>query len=68
MVRTLYIRTQPWFAFIERNFALLRRYWPWELSWTVYSGAIVLSIGAKVVLFVMIVVIKVAELFARCWK
>jgi len=45
MVRTVYIRTQPWLAFIERNFALLRRYWPWELSWTVYSGAIVLSIG-----------------------
>lgn len=45
MVRTLYVRGQPWLAFIERNFALLRRYWPWELSWTVYSGAIVLSIG-----------------------
>lgn len=45
MVRTVYIRSQPWFAFIERNFALLRRYWPWELSWTVYSGAMVLSIG-----------------------
>ena len=45
MAHAIYIRTQPWFAFIERNFALLRRYWPWELSWTVYSGAIVLSIG-----------------------
>lgn len=45
MVRTLCIRGQPWYAFIERNFTLLRRYWPWELSWTIYSGAIVLSIG-----------------------
>ncbi len=45
MARVTYLRIQPWFAFIERNFALLCRYWPWELSWTVYSGAIVLSIG-----------------------
>jgi len=33
------------YAFVGRNFSLLRRYWPWEVSWLLYSSALVLSIG-----------------------
>lgn len=39
------LKTQPIHAFMGRNFALLRRYWPWEATWLVYSSAIVMSIG-----------------------
>ncbi len=33
------------YAFIERNFNLSRRYWPWELAFLVYSVAGALSIS-----------------------
>lgn len=33
------------YAFMERNFFLVRRYWTWELVWLVYSIANCLSIG-----------------------
>ena len=36
---------QPMAGFIGRNFALLRRYLPWEMSWLLYSAATALSIG-----------------------
>lgn len=32
------------YAFVERNFSLVRRYWGWELVWLVYSIASTLSI------------------------
>ena len=27
------------YAFVERNFNLIKRYWTWELVWLVYSTA-----------------------------
>lgn len=32
------------YAFVERNFNLVRRYWGWEVVWLVYSIASTLSI------------------------
>ncbi|HEC35911.1 MAG TPA: ABC transporter permease, partial [Anaerolineae bacterium] len=32
------------YAFVERNFNLVRRYWGWELVWLAYSIASTLSI------------------------
>src|SRR3989304_263056 len=33
------------YAFMERNFFLVRRYWTWELVWLAYSTANCLAIG-----------------------
>jgi ABC-2 type transport system permease protein len=33
------------FAFVERNFNLIKRYWSWELVWLVYSTAESLSVS-----------------------
>ena len=33
------------YAFVERNFNLVRRYWGWEVAWFVYSVAHALAIG-----------------------
>ena len=33
------------FAFVERNFNLIRRYWSWELVWLVYSTADSLAVS-----------------------
>jgi ABC-2 type transport system permease protein len=33
------------YAFIERNYHLVRRYWSWEIVWLAYSTANCLSIG-----------------------
>ena len=41
----VWLKAQPVYAFVGRNFALLRRYLPWELSWLAYSIGIVLSMG-----------------------
>ncbi len=45
LVLSANLSAQPLLAFVGRNFALLRRYWPWEVSWLVYSTALVLSMG-----------------------
>ena len=45
IVLSAYIKAQPAYAFIGRSFALIKRYWPWETTWLLYSSAIVLSIG-----------------------
>ena len=45
MVMAAQLRLQPIYAFVGRNFALLRRYWVWEVNWLLYSVAIVLSMG-----------------------
>ncbi len=33
------------YAFIERNFYIVRRYWAWELVWVVYSVVNSLSVS-----------------------
>ena len=33
------------YAFVERNWNLVRRYWAWELVWLVYSVANSLSVS-----------------------
>lgn len=33
------------YAFVERNFNLVKRYWGWEVAWLVYSVAHALAIG-----------------------
>ncbi len=38
-------KAQPTYAFVGRSFALTKRYWPWEITWLLYSTAMVLSIG-----------------------
>jgi ABC-2 type transport system permease protein len=40
---TLQLRAS--FAFVERNFNLIKRYWSWELVWLVYSIAESLSVS-----------------------
>lgn len=42
---TVRLKARPFYAFLGRSFALMKRYWPWEVSWLIYSSAIVLSIG-----------------------
>ena len=36
--------TRAAYAFVERNFNLMKRYWGWEVVWLVYSIANSLSI------------------------
>lgn len=38
-------KAQPTYAFVGRSFSLTKRYWPWEITWLMYSVAMVLSIG-----------------------
>ncbi len=38
-------KAQPTYAFVGRSFSLTKRYWPWEITWLLYSVAMVLSIG-----------------------
>ena len=33
------------YAFVERNFNLVKRYWGWEIAWLIYSVAHALAIG-----------------------
>ena len=33
------------YAFMERNFNLIKRYWSWELVWLVYSTADSLAVS-----------------------
>ncbi len=44
-VLKIYLRLQPVCAFLGRSVALLRRYWPWEVTWLLYSCAMVLAVG-----------------------
>ncbi len=39
------IQLRASFAFVERNFNLIKRYWTWELVWLVYSTAESLSVS-----------------------
>jgi len=39
------IHLRPVYGFVARTFSLLRRYWAWELTWLVYSAALVTTIG-----------------------
>jgi ABC-2 type transport system permease protein len=39
------VTARPVYGFIGRSFALTKRYWPWEVTWLLYSSAMVLSIG-----------------------
>lgn len=41
----LSIQLRASFAFVERNFNLIKRYWTWELVWLVYSTAESLSVS-----------------------
>jgi ABC-2 type transport system permease protein len=42
---TLTFQLRASYAFVERNFNLVRRYWSWELVWLVYSTAESLSVS-----------------------
>jgi ABC-2 type transport system permease protein len=44
-IATVRRKAQPTYAFVGRSFALTKRYWPWEITWLLYSIAMVLSIG-----------------------
>ena len=42
--RSVFRETRASYAFVERNFNLVKRYWGWELVWLVYSLVNALSI------------------------
>ena len=42
---TLAFEVKASYAFIERNFFIVRRYWAWELVWLVYSIVNSLSVS-----------------------
>ncbi len=42
--RNIWRETQASYAFVERNFNLMKRYWGWEAVWLAYSIASALSI------------------------
>src|ERR687893_2249619 len=42
--RSFFRETRASYAFVERNFNLIKRYWGWELVWLVYSLVNALSI------------------------
>jgi ABC-2 type transport system permease protein len=42
---TLTLQMRASYAFVERNFNLVRRYWSWEVVWLVYSTAESLSVS-----------------------
>jgi len=44
-IATARVKGRPVYAFLGRSFALTKRYWPWEMTWLLYSSAMVLSIG-----------------------
>lgn len=44
-ISATYRRLLPIQAFLGRGFAMLRRYWGWELTWLVYSCVGVLTMG-----------------------
>lgn len=41
----LTIQLRASFAFVERNFNLIKRYWAWEMVWLIYSTAESLSVS-----------------------
>jgi len=45
MIATARMKARPVYAFVGRSFSLTKRYWPWEVTWLLYSIAMVLSIG-----------------------
>jgi len=44
-VEAIALHLRPVHGFVARTFALLRRYWAWELTWLVYSAALVTTTG-----------------------
>lgn len=42
---TLTMQLRASYAFVERNFNLIKRYWTWEMVWLVYSTAESLSVS-----------------------
>jgi ABC-2 type transport system permease protein len=44
-VTTIVYQFRASYAFVERNFNLIKRYWSWELVWLVYSVAESLSVS-----------------------
>ena len=42
---TVTLQLRASYAFVERNFNLIKRYWSWEMVWLIYSTAESLSVS-----------------------